>query len=77
MLVGNAKIDIDKPVPCPHCGESLVLDLPVSVTTGYTWEVRSEHVDFDAAEDIKRWTCCECGEFDGFPEGYNQKERQL
>ncbi|MCP4507218.1 MAG: hypothetical protein GY826_12625 [Fuerstiella sp.] len=75
MLIQNVEIDIDQSVPCPLCGEPLVLDLPVSITTGYTYEVSHDHVDFGAAVDIERWTCCECGEFDGFPEDYDQEER--
>ena len=72
MRVGNVEINLEREVLCPCCGEEMVVDLPISVTPGGDCP-GPDNIDYGAACQIERWTCCTCGEFDGFPENYTQE----
>ena len=64
------KLDIDQAVPCPECGEPLVVDLPIWITPGA--DIDLDMIDWREAEKFERWACPECTEFQGFPDDYKQ-----
>jgi hypothetical protein len=71
VLINNIEINIDREVPCPCCGEPLVLYLPISVTPGD--DVDTDLIGWTKADEVDRWSCPDCGMFAGFPDDYVQE----
>jgi len=67
-------LDLDEIVPCPECGKPMRLDLPCIVVPGeFVQQIDADCINWDEHHNEEHWTCSSCGEFEGFPDEYDQE----